>query len=61
MLLHGRADTNLVPRNSERIHDASPRVELWEPAGAGHCGATGAAPVEYERRVIAWFESHHAG
>jgi pimeloyl-ACP methyl ester carboxylesterase len=58
MLIHGRADTNLVPANSERIRHANPGVELWEPEGAGHCGASGAAPAEYERRVTNWFASH---
>lgn len=58
MLIHGRADTNLAPGNSERIRQANPRVELWEPGGADHCGASGAAPAEYEWRVIGWFERH---
>ena len=58
MLIHGRADTNLAPANSERIREANPRVELWEPPGAEHCGASSAAPEEYERRVVDWFMSH---
>lgn len=64
LLIHGRKDTNLPPRHSEEIqsHNISrnPSVELWEPANAGHCGAAGAEPAEYERRVIGWFESHDA-
>jgi len=58
LLIHGREDTNLVPRNSERIREGNPRVELWEPASAGHCGASGAAPAEYERRVMDRFARH---
>jgi pimeloyl-ACP methyl ester carboxylesterase len=58
LLIHGLADTNLAPSNSELIRQTNPRVELWEPAGAGHCGAAGAAPAEYERRVVDWFEGH---
>ncbi len=58
MLIHGLADDNLLAVNSERIRGANPRVALWEPAGAGHCGASGAAPAEYERRVVDWFASH---
>jgi dipeptidyl aminopeptidase/acylaminoacyl peptidase len=64
LLIHGLKDTNLPPRHSEEIraHDASrkPSVALWEPANAGHCGASGADPAEFERRVIGWFESHDA-
>ena len=58
MLIHGLADDNLAARNSERIRSVNPRVALWEPAGAAHCGASGAAPMEYERRVVDWFASH---
>ena len=64
LLIHGLRDTNLPPRHSEAIqaHSSSrnPKVVLWEPAQAGHCGASGAEPAEYERRVIGWFESHDA-
>jgi uncharacterized protein len=59
LLIHGSADTNLAPRNSERIREADPHSDLWEPTGAGHCGASGAAPVEYEQRVTEWFAVHH--
>lgn len=37
-----------------------PHAELWEPMDAGHCGAIGAEPAEYERRVVGWFESNNA-
>jgi fermentation-respiration switch protein FrsA (DUF1100 family) len=57
-LIHGLADTNLPPRHSEIIRARNPRVVLWEPVGAGHCGASTAAPTEYERRVVGWFASH---
>ena len=64
LLIHGRKDTNLPPRHSERILELNssrnPEVILWEPAEAGHCGAAGAEPREYERRVVEWFESHDA-
>ena len=58
LLIHGLADNNLPPINSERIKAADPGAQLWEPAGAGHCGAISIAPEEYERRVVGWFESH---
>ncbi|MGA7857026.1 MAG: alpha/beta hydrolase [Terracidiphilus sp.] len=58
LLIHGLADRNLPPRHSELIKAANPAVELWEPAGVGHCGAASVAPAEYERHVVGWFESH---
>ena len=64
LLIHGLRDTNLPPRHSEEIqaHSSSrkPSVALWEPAEAGHCGAAGAEPKEFERLVTGWFESHDA-
>lgn len=57
-LIHGLADTNLPARHSEIIKAANPAVALWEPVGADHCGASTAAPAEYERRVLAWFQTH---
>jgi fermentation-respiration switch protein FrsA (DUF1100 family) len=68
LLIHGRLDTNIPPRNSElivrrsagRVPARIPAVELWEPADAGHTGAAGAEPKEFERRVVAWFEGHVA-
>jgi len=57
-LIHGLSDTNIPPYNSERMKAANPALKLWEPAGAGHCGAAAAAPVEYESLVIGWLESH---
>jgi hypothetical protein len=62
LLIHGKKDTNLPPRHSEMILSRSsargPQVVLWEPPEAGHCGAQGADPEEYERRVIGWFTQH---
>lgn len=64
LLIHGRKDANLPARNSEMILARStarvPAVVLWEPAEAGHCGAAGAEPQEFEWRVISWFASHDA-
>ena len=62
LLIHGKKDTNLPPRHSELIlaHSSSriPAVALWEPEKAGHTGAAGAEPEEFERRVIGWFQIH---
>ena len=59
LLIHGLADTNLPPRHSERIESLQKAAVLWEPRNAGHCGASGAEPEEYKRRVLDWFESHN--
>ncbi len=58
LLIHGLADTNLPPRHSEMIKAGNAAVQLWEPEGAGHCGASSVAPAEYERRVVGWFAAH---
>jgi len=62
LLIHGAMDANLPPRHSEMIVARSASrnrpVVLWEPAEAGHTGAAGAEPKEFERRVIGWFEGH---
>lgn len=58
LLIHGLADSNLPPRHSEMIKARSPKVVLWEPTGADHCGASTTAPLEYERRVVGWFDVH---
>lgn len=62
LLIHGLKDNNLPPHNSEMILAKSVEhnrhVALWEPPDAGHCGAAGAEPDEYERRVIRWFDTY---
>lgn len=62
LLIHGKIDTNLPPRHSEKIIRLSrgfnPNVGIWEPSNAGHCGAASADPVEYENRVLSWFATH---
>jgi hypothetical protein len=64
LLIHGLIDNNIPPYNSEMILAASEGrnrdVSLWEPPDAGHCGAMGAEPDEFERRVVGWFQSHQA-
>jgi dipeptidyl aminopeptidase/acylaminoacyl peptidase len=63
LLIHGLKDSNLPPFNSEMIvarnHGRNRELVLWEPAEADHCGAAGAEPREYERRVLGWFEGHN--
>jgi uncharacterized protein len=62
LLIHGLADNNIPSYNSGMILTASkdhnPNVSLWEPPYAGHCGAMGAEPEEFERRVVGWFQNH---
>lgn len=58
LLIHGKEDIKLPPYNSEEIKAHNSAVVLWEPAQAGHCGADGTEPEEYERRLIGWFANH---
>lgn len=57
LLIHGLADDNVYPVQSERMAARNPRVVLWQPRSCHTC-ALGAVPAEFERRVIGWFESH---
>jgi pimeloyl-ACP methyl ester carboxylesterase len=62
MLIHGLRDTNLPPRHAEMIvalnAGRNPKLVVWEPGQAGHCGAAQAEPFAYQRRVIGWFHDH---
>lgn len=62
LLIHGLIDDNLPPRHSQiilkRSEGRNPKVALWEPPDAEHCGASSAEPAEYERRVVGWFTDH---
>ncbi|MGA2570515.1 MAG: alpha/beta fold hydrolase [Terracidiphilus sp.] len=64
LLIDGLLDDTLPPHNDEKILAVSrgrnPDVALWEPPDAGHTGALGAEPEEYERRVIGWLQSHRS-
>jgi len=60
LLIHGMADTNIPPTQSERIQALNPgKIVLWEVPDAGHCGARGAAGGEFDKRVLEWFASHN--
>jgi uncharacterized protein len=52
------AQSQSAHSRSRHSQSQTPAIVLWEPAEAGHCGASGAEPEEYERRVIAWFTEH---
>jgi uncharacterized protein len=59
LLIHGLADSNIPPQQSERIRAHNPsKITLWEVKNAGHCGAVNAAHQEFDDRVIGWFNSH---
>jgi dipeptidyl aminopeptidase/acylaminoacyl peptidase len=61
-LIHGLADDNIPPQQSERIRAHNPaEIVLWEVPNAGHCGAVNAAGQEFDTRVVGWFRSHEAG
>ena len=55
LLIHGQIDSNIPVRHSRMIHARAPRTVLWEVPRADHCGAMGADPQEYDRRVLGWF------
>lgn len=62
LLIHGLSDVNLRPRESRLIRARNPlRVTLWEVPGAGHCGASSAAPEEFRTRVLDWFTRAQPG
>ena len=61
LLIHGKVDQNIPIRHSRKIAAGNAAVILWEVPDAGHCGAIGAAPEEFERRVIRWFETYQRG
>ncbi len=56
LLIHGLDDRQTPPAHSITLA-ASNRavVTLWLVPGAGHTGAYGAAPREFERRVLSFF------
>jgi dipeptidyl aminopeptidase/acylaminoacyl peptidase len=62
LLIHGLADDNIPPQQSERIREHNPaEMVLWEVSNAGHCGVVNADGQEFDRRVLGWFSSHNRG
>jgi len=58
LLIFGSQDDNTPVRHARSIHQANPgTVTLWEIPNAGHTGAWGSRPKEFERRVPDWFAS----
>ncbi|HEV2297006.1 MAG TPA: alpha/beta fold hydrolase [Candidatus Acidoferrales bacterium] len=56
LLICGTSDRIIPCRHSQKILSAAigPK-QLWIVPGAGHTGAFGTAPAEFERRVLAFF------
>lgn len=61
LLICGTRDRTIPCRHAERIYRAArgPK-ELWIVKGAGHAAALGTAPVQYERKVIAFLQASFA-
>jgi uncharacterized protein len=56
LLIHGTKDFNIPLRHCEKILKHHLGVmEFWQVQGAGHTGALGTDPVEFEHRVADWF------
>ena len=59
LLIHGLADNNIPPHQSETIRDRNPAdITLWEVPYAGHCGAVSAGAEEFDSRVLGWIAGH---
>jgi len=59
MLIHGLSDRNIPSFHSDEIQARNPtEIMVWKVPSAVHTGAHKAAPEEFERRVLNWFESH---
>ena len=59
MLIHGLNDRNIPSFHSDEIQAHNPAdIVVWKVPGAIHTGAHKVDPEEFERRVLAWFESH---
>ncbi|MBI3484674.1 MAG: alpha/beta hydrolase [Acidobacteria bacterium] len=60
LLICGTRDRNVPARHTQRIFQAAigPK-EMWLVNGAGHTGALGTHPREFERRVVDFFGKIH--
>jgi hypothetical protein len=60
LLICGSEDRSIPLRHSQAVYRAaSGPKELWVVPGAGHSGALGTAPEEFERRVLAFYQHLH--
>ncbi len=59
LLIHGLKDMKTPPRHSKILAAANRKcATLWLVPEAGHTGAYGAAPTEFENRVLGFFEAY---
>jgi len=60
LLICGTKDNNVPSRHTRRIYQAAtgPK-EMWLVPGAQHSAALGAAPEEFEERVVKFYSSIH--
>jgi hypothetical protein len=60
LLICGTRDRNIPPRHTKRIFEAASGLkEMWLVPGAGHSAALGAAPQEFEQRVVKFYRALH--
>jgi len=60
-VLSGSADTHTTPAEAKQMFDAAQTpAEFWLVEGAAHEDLFDAAPAEYRKRVLAFFERHMA-
>jgi uncharacterized protein len=58
LLMQGGADVVISTTSGQRLYDAARQPkQLWFDPKVGHAGFDTARPVEYERRVIAFFDA----
>lgn len=59
LLIHGSGDKAINMHNSEMIRDAlaNPSDELWTVEAAQHVGTFDLVPIEYEKRVVDFFQA----
>lgn len=55
LLIHGDADLNTPLYHARVLARAQPAATLWVVRGARHTGAWRAEPVEFPRRIVAFF------
>jgi pimeloyl-ACP methyl ester carboxylesterase len=59
LLIHGLWDRLTPPEHSKILAARNRRwTELWLVPGAGHTGSLAAAPLEFEDRVLGFFEAY---
>ena len=58
LLIHGQADTNILPWHSEELASHDPHATLWIVPHAWHTGAWETEPVEFERRVLTFLAAN---